>query len=464
MKQAIETIPANKKLKYINKIAILATFGAFLFGYDTGVINGSLPFMARGDELNLSPFMEGLVTSSLLFGAAIGAVIWGRLADRYGRKSILRVLAIIFFFSTLGSSIAPNSYVLIIGRLFMGLAVGGVAGIVPVYLGEMAPSNIRGSLVCQDQMMIVLGQLLAYVMNGILGNAFNVSYIWRFMIALAAIPAIILWIGTYIIPETPRWLAIEKKSDQALVVLRNTRDDKTADQDLKHIEQNIKKESSRGHASLHDFHTPWIKRILIIGITIAVMQQLAGINIMMYYGTTILEKTGFSTKAALIANIGNGVLSVLGTTIYMFFLANRIKRRLAWIGGFCFTTTILAAIAILSHYAAGLSILPYIVITCTMLFVFVDQMTLGPVCWLLLSEIFPFHVRGLGVGIATFGMWIMDFGVGFFFPILIEIFGLSNTFWIFAVIGVICIIISFFIIPETSGRSLEQLEDSFRRS
>ncbi|WP_143788656.1 MFS transporter, partial [Oenococcus oeni] len=117
------------------------------------------------------------------------------------------------------------------------------------------------------------------------------------------------WIGTYIIPETPRWLAIEKKSDQALVVLRNTRDDKTADQDLKHIEQNIKKESSRGHASLHDFHTPWIKRILIIGITIAVMQQLAGINIMMYYGTTILEKTGFSTKAALIANIGNGVLS-----------------------------------------------------------------------------------------------------------------------------------------------------------
>ncbi|WP_257610024.1 MFS transporter, partial [Oenococcus oeni] len=131
----------------------------------------------------------------------------------------------------------------------------------------------------------------------------------------------------------------------------------------------------------------------------------------------------------------------------MFFLANRIKRRLAWIGGFCFTTTILAAIAILSHYAAGLSILPYIVITCTMLFVFVDQMTLGPVCWLLLSEIFPLHVRGLGVGIATFGMWIMDFGVGFFFPILIEIFGLSNTFWIFAVIGVICIIISFFIIP-----------------
>lgn len=452
----------RQKRKYLRKISTLATFGAILFGYDTGVINGSLSFMIRKDQLNLSATMEGLITSSLLLGAALGSLIWGRLADKHGRKTILRILAILFVAATIGCALSPNAAVMISFRVLLGLSVGGVSGIVPVYLGEIAPASIRGSLVSQDQMMIVSGQLMAYVMNGILGNVFTVPSIWRYMLALATIPAIVLWIGTYIIPETPRWLAAQGRNDDAMAVLKSTRDEKEAENDFVSIRENLIVEQSMSRATLKEFKEPWIRRILIIGIFVAFMQQLAGINIMMYYGTTLLEKTGFSTNTALVANIGNGLLSVFGTWIYMVFLANKVRRRLALITGYCFTTTTLLAIGIMTKIASGSTALPYIVIVCTMLFVFVDQMTLGPVTWLVLSEIFPLRVRGLGVGIATFCMWFMNFLVGLTSPILMATIGISNTFLFFVVLGVFCIVSSIILIPETAGKTLEELEDHFR--
>ncbi|AND84019.1 sugar porter family MFS transporter [Clostridium tyrobutyricum] len=456
-----QTVNKDKK-KFLRKISILATFGSLLFGYDSGVINGALTFIARKDQLNLTPLTEGLVTSSLLLGAAIGAVLMGHFSDKYGRKKVLKVLAAVFFFSTIGCSISPNAEIIIICRFIVGIGVGGVSVVVPTLLAEMAPTKIRGSLVSRDQFMIVTGQLLAYIFNGILGNVFENPGIWRYMIAISSIPAVVLWFGMLVVPETPRWLASHGKIADALEILRQTREEQEAEAEIKEIQKNIEAESSLERATFKELGIPWIRRIVIIGCLIAIIQQFAGVNVLMYYGTTVLEKSGFGVKTALIANIGNGIMSVVASWIYMHLLSNRCNRRPLLIIGYCGTTVTWLAITIVSHVLSGSGTLPFVIVILTMIFLAIDQATLGPLTWLLLSEIFPLRVRGMGYGVATFFNWIGNFAVGLTFPILIAYFGLSSTFLIFVLLGVLCIICAIMVVPETRGKSLEQMEDYFR--
>lgn len=450
------------KKKFLRKISILATFGSLLFGYDSGVINGALSFISRKDQLNLTPLTEGFVTSSLLLGAALGAVVMGRFSDKYGRKKILKLLAAIFFLSTLGCALSPTAAVIIVCRFIVGLGVGGVSVVVPTLLAEMAPTEIRGSLVSQDQLMIVTGQLLAYIFNGVLGNVSQNPGIWRYMIALSSIPAVVLWFGMLVVPETPRWLAANGKIAEALEVLKEIRSEAVAEAELKEIQKNIESEKHLERATFKDLGTPWVRRIVVIGCVIAIIQQFAGVNVMMYYGTTLLEKSGFGTKTALIANIGNGVMSVISSWFYMHVMANRCNRRTVLIFGYCGTTVIWLIISIVSHVFVGSALLPYMIITLTMMFLAIDQATIGPLTWLLLSEIFPLRVRGIGFGVATFFNWIGNFSVGLTFPILIAIFGLSKTFVIFIVLGVVCVACVAKFVPETRGKSLEEMELYFR--
>ncbi|MFL0252300.1 sugar porter family MFS transporter [Clostridium neuense] len=450
------------KKKFLRKISILATFGSLLFGYDSGVINGALSFISRKDQLNLTPLTEGFVTSSLLLGAALGAVIMGRFSDKYGRKKILKLLAAIFFLSTLGCALSPTAAVIIVCRFIVGLGVGGVSVVVPTLLAEMAPTEIRGSLVSQDQLMIVTGQLLAYVFNGVLGNVSQNPGIWRYMIALSSIPAVVLWFGMLVVPETPRWLAANGRIVEALEVLKEVRSEAAAEAEIKEIQKNIESEKHLDRATFKDLGTPWIRRIVVIGCVIAIIQQFAGVNVMMYYGTTLLEKSGFGTKTALIANIGNGVMSVISSWFYMHVMANRCNRRTVLIFGYCGTTVIWLIISIVSHVFAGAAVLPYMIITLTMMFLAIDQATIGPLTWLLLSEIFPLRVRGIGFGVATFFNWIGNFSVGLTFPVLIAAFGLSKTFIIFIALGLVCIGCVAKFVPETRGRSLEEMELYFR--
>lgn len=452
----------NTKRKFLKKISILATFGSLLFGYDSGVINGSLSFMSRPDQLNLTPLTEGLVTSSLLLGAAVGAILWGRFADKYGRKKILRILAVIFFFSTIGCAVSPNAQIIIVCRFIVGLGVGGVSVVVPTLLAEMAPTKIRGSVVCQDQLMIVTGQLLAYVFNSILGNISNNPGIWRYMITLASIPAVVLWIGMFIVPETPRWLAANGKVGQALEILRQTRDEEEAEADLREIQKNIESEKHLEKATFKDLGIPWIRHLVFIGVILSFIQQIAGINVIMYYGTTVLEHSGFNVRTALIANVANGCMSVIASWFYMHYLANRCRRRPLLIGGYVGSTITLFVMGIVSRTLAGTAALPYVVVVLTIIYLAIFQSTLGPLTWLLLSEIFPLRVRGMGYGVATFFNWISDFAVGLGFPIAIASIGLSNTFFVFVGLGIICIVCSTAFVPETFGKSLEQLEETFR--
>ncbi|QJC96406.1 Putative sugar transporter [Bacillus mojavensis] len=447
---------------FLQLIMISATFGGLLFGYDTGVINGALPFMARSDQLNLTPVTEGLVTSMLLLGAAFGALLCGKLADRYGRRKMILNLSFLFFLASLGTAFAPNVLTMVIFRFFLGLAVGGASSMVPAFLAEMAPYEKRGRMVTQNELMIVGGQFLAYVFNAILGVAMaDTGHVWRYMLILCAIPALILFASMLMVPESPRWLTSKGKKSDALRVLKLIRDEKRAEAEFKEIQAAAVKDSNVEKASIKEFTTPWLRRLLLIGIGVAIVNQITGVNSIMYYGTQILQESGFGTKAALIANIGNGLISVIAVIIGIW-LVGRVNRRPILMIGLSGTTTALLFIAIFSIVLDGSAALPYIVLSLTVLFLAFMQGCVGPVTWLVIAEIFPQRLRGLGTGISVFFLWILNFIIGFAFPIMLSSAGLSFTFFIFVALGILAIGFVYKFMPETKGRTLEELEEHFR--
>ncbi len=447
---------------YLQLIMISATFGGLLFGYDTGVINGALPFMSKPDQLNLTPVTEGLVTSTLLIGAAVGALFGGRLADHYGRRKMILNLAFLFFITSLGTSFAPNVLIMLIARFFLGVAVGGASAMVPAFLAEMAPAERRGRMVTQNEIMITGGQLLAYVFNAILGVTMgDVGHVWRYMLLICAIPAVLLCIGMLFVPESPRWLASKGRNKAAFDVLKQIREEKRAEIEFKEIEASVKREADLEKATFKDFAAPWLRRILLIGIGVAIVNQITGVNSIMYYGTQILEKSGFGTQAALIANIANGAVSVISVCFGIWFIG-KVKRRPMLILGLSGTSTALLLIAIFSLVLEGSAALPYVVLSLTVLFLIFMQGCVGPVTWLVIAEIFPQRVRGLGTGISVFFMWIVNALIGFTFPVLLGSIGLASTFFVFVAIGIAGIFFVYKCMPETYQRSLEELEQEFR--
>ncbi|KRF56873.1 MULTISPECIES: sugar porter family MFS transporter [Priestia] len=447
---------------FLRTIILVSTFGGLLFGYDTGVINGALPYMSESDQLNLNSFTQGLVTSALLFGAAFGAVIGGRLADYNGRRKTILYLAILFFVSTIGCTISPNAAVMILCRFLLGLAVGGASVTVPTYLAEMSPAESRGKMVTQNELMIVTGQLLAFTFNAIIGNMLGENpHVWRYMLPIAAIPAVFLFFGMLRVPESPRWLVSKGKNNEALTVLQKIRESKRAKSELQEIESAYEQEAKMEKATFKDLTTPWVRRVVFLGIGIAVVQQITGVNSIMYYGTEILKDAGFQTEAALIGNIGNGVISVLATFVGIWLLG-KVGRRPMLITGLVGTTTALLLIGIFSLVFEGSAALPYIVLALTITFLAFQQGAISPVTWLMLSEIFPLRLRGLGMGVTVFCLWGINFLVGLTFPVLLASIGLSTTFFVFVVLGIGAILFVKKFLPETKGLTLEELEQRFR--
>jgi major inositol transporter-like SP family MFS transporter len=451
----------NQK-SFLRTIIFVSTFGGLLFGYDTGVINGALPYMSKPDQLNLNSYTQGFVTSSLLLGAAFGAVFGGRISDNNGRRKYIIYLAVLFFFATLGCTFAPNVTVMVIFRFLLGLAVGGASVTVPTYLAEMSPVESRGRIVTQNELMIVTGQLLAFTFNAIIGNTIgDSSHVWRFMLSIAALPAVFLFFGMIKLPESPRWLVSKGKNGDALRVLQQVRDENRAKTELSEIEAAVAEEATIKKATVKDLAVPWVRRIVFLGIGIAIVQQITGVNSIMYYGTEILKDAGFETGAALIGNIANGVISVLATFIGIWLLG-KVGRRPMLLTGLVGTTMALLLIGIFSHMLEGVTVLPYIVLTLTVTFLVFQQGAISPVTWLMLSEIFPLRLRGLGMGVTVFCLWITNFLVGLTFPILLDKVGLSTTFFVFAALGIVAIAFVKKYLPETKGLTLEQLEHNFR--
>lgn len=442
-------------------IAVIATFGGLLFGYDTGVINGALEPLR--EDLSLTSFTEGFVVSILIFGAAIGALVGGRLSDKYGRRHNIIMLALVFMVGTLGCVLSPSWEVLAVFRFVLGLAVGGASATVPVYLSEISPVERRGSLVTRNEVMIVSGQFAAFVINAIIFNVWGEHQsIWRFMLLVAVAPAVVLFVGMLRMPESPRWLVLQGRDDEALEVLRQVRSEERAQAEMAEVHRLAEEEKLAKTGGATDLSVRWIRRLIYIGVGLGVANQITGINSVMYYGTQLLSDAGFSSSAAIIANTLNGLFSVLGITVGIF-LMNRVNRRTMLIAGFSLTTTF--------HLLVGLSalLLPdgtlkaYFILVFVVLFVFCMQGTIGPLAWLMLAEIFPLKIRSFAIGLCVFALWIANAAIALLFPPVVAALGIAATFFIFAGLGVVALIFCVTQVPETRGQTLEELETRFRK-
>ncbi|WP_080793749.1 sugar porter family MFS transporter [Corynebacterium pacaense] len=462
----------KKQSRRLGQISLVACLGGLLFGYDTGVTNGAEGHMAT--EMGLDLLQLGVVISSLVFAAAVGALIAGRISDAIGRRPTIIMLSILFFVGTIFVITAPAGELgqfnvlgfsfLVFGRILLGIAVGGASTVVPVYLAELAPYEIRGSITGRNELAIVSGQLAAFVINAIIAVTLHgvITGLWRIMFAVCALPAIALFIGMLRMPESPRWLVNNHREDEALDILRTVRTEERAHSELLEIQ-----ESAVDHAGAKKnrftlkeiISSKWLVRIILIGTGVAVAQQLTGINAIMYYGVRVLEESGMSEEQSVIANIAFGVVAVLGG---LFALRNmdRLDRRITFVAGLSLTTTFHVLIAIFaSVLPEGNALRPYVILVLVIGFVLSMQSFLNVAVWVWLAEVFPQQLRGTGIGVSVFFGWTANGILALTFPSLVSGVGITSTFIIFAVVGVVALAFVATMVPETRGRSLEDLEE-----
>ncbi|QQC58768.1 sugar porter family MFS transporter [Rothia kristinae] len=443
----------------LTMIALVATLGGLLFGYDTGVINGALLPMSA--ELGLTEVTEGVVTSSLLFAAAVGALTIGYLSDAWGRRRTILLLAVMFFLGAMLCVFTPGLGLLIAGRIVLGLAVGGASTVVPVFLAELAPYEIRGSLSGRNEMMVVLGQLAAIVINAILGNTLgHLEGVWRIMLAVAALPALALFFGMLRMPESPRWLMARGRTDEALEVLKTVRSEERAQAEVDDVQRLVHEDrQERGEGLRGVLTNRWLLRLLLTGIAVAVFQQLTGINVIMYYGQVVLTESGFGQNAALVANIAPSVIGVIGAIIALWMM-ERVDRRTTFITGYTLVTVFHVLIG-----AATLAVpqdspaRPYIMLVLIVGFVGSMQTFLNVATWVILSEMFPLHMRAVGMGVSVLCMWVANGLLSLFFPVVIAHLGMTACFFGFAVLNALAVLVMWRFLPETRGRTLEQVEE-----
>jgi major inositol transporter-like SP family MFS transporter len=452
--------PSNLARRFLLRITLISTLGGLLFGYDTGVISGALLYMR--DDLNLTTGWEGFVVSSLLIGAAFGALIGGRIADGLGRKRSLMVCAALFFLGAVGTATAPSLVPMIGARIVLGLAVGAASAVVPLFLAEMSPAQRRGRIVTINELMIVTGQLIAFIVNAGLDRWYDGPSVWRWMLAIAAVPAVLLFVGMMTLPDSPRWYALKGRLDDTRRVLELTRPPAEAEAEfasvVEHAERDLAEDKGKAWNDLKAY--VWMRRIVFVGIGLAVVQQATGINTAIYYAPTILQSTGLGTSAALVATIAVGVISVTMTLVGIVLLGH-INRRPLLITGFSGVAASQAALA-LCFLLPESTLRSYLVLAFMVSFVGFVQCFIGIGVWLLLSEIFPMAIRGFAMGIAVFVLWTVNATISQVFPKLVEAAGASATFSIFVLINILSIVFVARCVPETRGRTLEELEDEFR--
>jgi SP family galactose:H+ symporter-like MFS transporter len=446
---------ALRGTKFVYIAASFAALGGLLFGYDTGVISGALIFIKR--EFGLTTVAEEIVVSGVLLGATLGAIVGGKAADLFGRRKVLLVTAAIFGIGALASAVAPSPAILIVSRVVLGLAIGLASTNVPVYLSEVAPPHARGWVVSLFQLAVTVGIVVAYLTDY---SFVGIEEGWRWMLGLAVAPALVFGTGMFFLPETPRWLIRGGHHEVAHRVLVRIRDLGDVNLEIEEIKASLAQQTEGGHWT--DLLRPQVRPALVVGLGLAVFQQITGINTVIYYAPKILQAAGFnSASGAILATVGVGVVNV-GMTIIAMFLVDRAGRRpllLIGIAGMIITLGVLGVSFSISNPSGQLA---WIAVICLMGYVASFAVSLGPIFWLLIAEIYPLRIRGLAEGTAATFNWASNLIVSLTFLTLVEKLGASSTFLLYALASVASWLFAYWFVPETKGRTLEQIEAFWR--
>ena len=443
---------ALRGTKFVYIAASFAALGGLLFGYDTGVISGALIFIKR--EFGLTTVAEEIVVSGVLLGATLGAIVGGKAADLFGRRRVLLVTAAIFGIGALASAVAPSPPVLIVSRVVLGLAIGLASTNVPVYLSEVAPPHARGWIVSLFQLAVTVGIVVAYLTD----YAFAGVEGWRWMLGLAVAPALIFGTGMFFLPETPRWLVRRGHHEVAHRVLVRIRELGDVNVEIEEIKASLAQQTEGGHWT--DLLRRQVRPALVVGLGLAVFQQITGINTVIYYAPKILQTAGFnSASGAILATVGVGVVNV-GMTIIAMFLVDRAGRRPLLLVGIAGMIVTLGVLGLSFRYPSGQ--LAWIAVICLMGYVASFAISLGPIFWLLIAEIYPLKIRGLAEGTAATFNWASNLIVSLTFLTLVEKLGASSTFLLYAFASVASWLFAYYFVPETKGRTLEQIEAFWR--
>jgi MFS transporter, SP family, galactose:H+ symporter len=432
-------------------IACVAALGGLLFGYDTGVISSALLFIRQ--ELSLSPTLQGIVVAIAPGGAAVGAAMAGTLSDRIGRRLVIFGAGLLFIAGAVVAALAQDVGTLLIGRFLVGLAIGVASMLSPLYLAEISPASDRGAVVSLNQLCITGGILVSYLAGFALADA---SGGWRWMLVLGAVPGIILSAGMLVLPESPRWLAGHGRERDADAVLRSLRGGEDASLELRALRSDPAREG-RVVASGRELLAPRLRRPLIIGIGLAMFQQITGINTVIYFAPTIFQSAGLSSAAtSILATAGVGLVNVI-MTIVSIRLIDRLGRRqlLFWsLGGMAVTLFVLCG----AFHEGASSELAWVAVVSVAAYVGFFAIGLGPVFWLLIAEIFPLALRGRAMSLATVANWAFNLIVSATFLDLVGALSSAGAFLVYAVLSLVALAFVAMMVPETKGRSLEQIE------
>lgn len=436
---------------YVFLVAFIAALSGILFGFDTGVISGAILFITR--EFHLSAALNGFVVCSVLIGACAGSLISGRIVDHVGRKKMLIVDALLFIAGSIITAMSSTIVMLVTGRIIVGLAIGVASFTAPLYISEIAPKQFRGALVSLNQLCIAAGIFISYLVD----YHFAYHAQWRWMFGMGIIPAACLLVGMFFLPFSPRWMASIGENEKALFILNKLRKDSSiAKNELEEIKISLENESN----SWKELFLPNIRNTLWIGIGLSLMQQITGINTILYYAPTIFQMSGFhAASSAIFASIAVGIVFLVFTVLSVLLIDKVGRKPLLYVG------IILMALSLLSmmfafHLNAALLSTKIILLCGILIYVMAFAISLGPIAWLMIAEVFPTRVRGLGASIATFFNWASNGLVAVTFLTLIHSAGKSDTFFIYFVACILSLVFVYYFIPETKGCSLEKIESN----
>jgi sugar porter (SP) family MFS transporter len=434
--------------RHVTVSAAVTALGGLLFGYDTGVVSGALLFV-KNDFGGLTSFQQELVTSLLLVGAVVGALTAGRIADVLGRRLTVLITAVVFVIGVMLAAFTPTYPLLLIARIIIGLAVGSASMVVPLYIGEIVPPRVRGGMVSLNQLAITAGILVSYLIDYGLSGSGD----WRLMFGLAAVPAVLLFVGMLFQKESPHWLIRQGREDEARQVLRRVRNEGDIEDEIREVH-----EVSQQEGSYRDLISPRVRPLLMVGVLLAVFQQITGINTVIYYAPTLLQGAGLGDNAALLANVVNGCVNV-GMTIVAIWLLDKAGRRPLLLSGTAGMAVGMAVVA--CSFLGGSDLhgaLAIVAIVGLLIYTGSFAIGLGPVFWLLIAEIYPLRIRGAAMSVASMANWGANFIVTISFLTLLSAIGGVGVFFLFGFLTLVALTYFWKKIPETKGRSLQEIE------